>query len=145
MTHTPTPAPAPRSDADKRLDALFANVVAMTPDGQKVAVFVRDDPVALHYGVPVNTFVALPKDEALYMLQQRFAFSVHGPLIAPGNFNAHAIAGPFVPFSEWVPPAPSPEPPPEPAPSPEPPPPEPPPPPAPAASGGLFAKSRKSR
>jgi hypothetical protein len=140
MTRTPAPAPAPRSDADKRLDRLFANVVAMTPNGQKVAVFVRDENVAAHYKVPVNTFVALPKDEALYMLQGRFAFSVHGPLISPGNYEEHPIAGPFVPYS-GIPPAPEPAPeppPPEPAPSPEPPPPEPAP--APATGSGLLRK-----
>ena len=126
-----TRAPAPRSEADQRLDQLFRAVVNMTPDGQKVPVFVRDDPIAAHYGVPVNTFVLLPKDEALYMLQGRFAFSVHGPLISPGNYNAHPIAGPFVPFSEWEPPAPEP--------APEPPPPEPAPPP-PAARGSKATK-----
>lgn len=132
-TPTPSPAPrAPRSEQDQLLDQLFAAVVNDTPDGRMVPVFVRDEAVALHYGVPVNTFVQLPKDEALYMLQGRFAFSVHGPLIAPGNYNEHPIAGPFVPFSEWTPPTP---PAPEPAPEPSPPPPPPPEPaPAPARS-----------
>ena len=116
MTHPHPPPPPPPARRRRRRAAKTSSgsiscsraVVAATPDGQKVPVFVRDDLVALHYGVPVNTFLLLPKDEALYMLQGRFAFSVHGPLIAPGNFNAHKIAGPFVPFSEWMPPAASP-------------------------------------
>jgi hypothetical protein len=143
----PTTAPKPRSPEDVRLDQFYRAELLAVPPGTKVPLFVRDEVVAQHYGIPVNTFVQVPADEALHMVQGRWAFMTKGPLIAPGNYNEHAIAAPFVPFGTAPPeppppePAPSPEPtppPPEPAPSPEPPPPEPAP--APASRSPLFRK-----
>jgi hypothetical protein len=115
----PTRAPAPRDEQDLYLDGLYRAQLAALPPGASFPVFVRDEVVAAHYHVPVNTFVLLPADEALYMLEGRWAFSVHGPNIAPGNYLEHPIAGAFVPFDIATAPAPEPTPPPpEPAPPP---------------------------
>jgi len=129
-TKTSRPAPAPRSAQDRYVDHLLRAQIRAVAPGGKVPVFVRDENVAAHYGISVNTFVLLPPDEALYMLEGRWAYSVHGPNIAAGNYLEHPIAGPFVPYS-GIPPAPepAPEPPPEPSPPPAP---EPPPEPAPS-------------
>jgi hypothetical protein len=116
-TH-PTRAPAPRDAFELEIDAKLRAQIKALPPGQSFPVFVRDEVVAAHYGVPVNTFVLLPPDEALYMLEGRWAYSVHGPNIAAGNYLEHPIAGAFVPFEVATAPAPEP-------PAPEPPPPEP--------------------